>query len=78
MSFQTFIHQPHSLDAITSSPSGIKQKDREKSFIGFFANNPANPQMLNESPMAGIHGTINRPGRMSNPNQVCPTHLNFI
>jgi len=52
-------------------------KDREKSFIGFFGN--TSQQNPNESPQlggGGINsgsnntGTINRPGRVTNPNQV--------
>jgi hypothetical protein len=61
----------NSIEAITSSP-GMKLKDREKSFIGFFGN-PTNQITTNESPIVDINsntGTINRPGRVTNPNQV--------
>ncbi|KAL3091633.1 hypothetical protein niasHT_024215 [Heterodera trifolii] len=51
----------------------VRPKEREKSFIGYFAGGgTALVRDSNEGPLAGaIHsGTVNRPGRMPNPNQV--------
>uniref|UniRef100_A0A914HTH2 non-specific serine/threonine protein kinase n=1 Tax=Globodera rostochiensis TaxID=31243 RepID=A0A914HTH2_GLORO len=51
----------------------LRQKEREKSFIGYFAGGgTALVRDSNMGLLAGaIHsGTVNRPGRMPNPNQI--------
>lgn len=51
-----------------------RQRDREKSFIGYFGGGGNAVRDSNEGPLAGANrsGTINRPGRIPNPNQVIP------
>jgi hypothetical protein len=59
---------------MASPGEGMKLKNREKSFIGYFGNAPNQQQVpTNESPLVGVNnsvGTINRPGRVTNPNEV--------